>query len=107
MRLAETLRGGTFSDQAAQLRQPEVQDLEPPVAGHAQITWFHIPVDDPAFVSCRQAFCKLCSKRDELLCRQRSLGHLLAECDSGDVLHHQKIQALQRVEIMDGCDVRM
>ena len=33
--------------------------------------------------------------------------HLHAECDPGDVLHHQEVQALLCVEIVDGGDIGM
>jgi len=40
-----------------------------------------------------------------LLLRQWSGSYLLAECDSGDVLHHQEVHALLSIEVMNSGDI--
>jgi len=64
-------------------------------------------MNHPVVIRCRQAFRKLHAQAEDLLLRQRSGSHFLAECNSGDVLHHQEVHALLRVEVVDGGDVGM
>ncbi len=56
---------------------------------------------------CGQAFRELYAQTQDFLLRQRSTSHLLAQCDSGDVLHHQEIHTLLRVKVVDGGDIGM
>ena len=48
----------------------------------------------------RQTFCKLHAQAENLLLQQWSGSYLLAECDSGDVLHHQEVHALSHDLLM-------
>src|ERR1039458_1856225 len=90
LRLAKTLRRGTRRDRMPQLRQPKVQNLQPSVACDPQVAGLEVTMNDPVFMGCDQAFRDLHAQAEDFLLRQRSGSHLLAECDSGDVLHDQE-----------------
>src|ERR1019366_8971885 len=106
-RLAETLRRGTRRDRMPQLCQPEVQNLQPSIARNSQVTWLQIAMNHSVLMRCRQGLRELHAQTENFLLRQRSGSHLFAECDSGDVLHHQEVRALLRVEVVNGGDVGM
>src|SRR5271157_4492270 len=64
-------------------------------------------MNNTMFMGRRQTFCELHSQTDNFLLGKRTGGQLLAECDSGDVLHHQEVNTPLIVEIVDGCNVWM
>src|ERR1035437_6547289 len=64
-------------------------------------------MNHPVFMRCGQAFRELHAQTEDFLLRQGSTSHLLAQCDSGDILHHQEIHTLLRIEVVNGSDVGM
>ena len=107
MCLAETLCRGTRRNGMPQLGEPEIQNLQPSIARNSQVTWLQIAMNHSVLMRRRQALRELHAQTENFLLRQRSGSHLFAECDSGDVLHHQEIHTLPRVEVVDGGDVGM
>ncbi len=87
-----------------QLGQPEVQDLEPPVAGHHQVGRLEIAVDDAAFVRRRQGVGQgdgdLEDPRQRQPVSRDELRHRLAL----DQLHRQEMEPVDVLEGVDGDD---
>jgi hypothetical protein len=64
-------------------------------------------VDDTLLVRCGQSLDQLQPQPRALFLRQSVIGDSLAQRHPGHVLHHQKVDLLLRIKIVDGGDVGM
>jgi len=86
-----------------QFRNTKIQNLQPPVARQPKVPGFQVAMHNPMFMRGSQTIAQLDSQSQGFLLRQRSRRQLLAQSASGDVLHHQEVQAMLGVEVVNSC----
>src|SRR6266571_1915680 len=90
-----------------ELRKAEVQDLRLALWRYHDIPRLQIAMHNALFVGLLQRGHDLCSQPENLAFGQRARCELFSKRRSRYVLHHQKIDTLLRVEVIDGADVRV
>jgi hypothetical protein len=90
-----------------QTRQPEIQYLQPSVRSKPQVPRLEIAMNYPLLVRCRQTRSKLRSQPLHFFQRKASLRQPLVQRQPRHVLHHQEIDAVFAVEIVDRTDIGM
>ena len=92
---------------ADQFRQTEVEDLDPAVGGHEEVTRLDVAMDDPAIVRRGQTARDLTRVVGRLAGRQRTAGHPVAQRFTVEKLSDEVRGAALDADVVDRQDVRM
>ena len=90
-----------------ELGQPEVEHLDPTLRRHGDVVGLQVAVDDALLVRLVQRLGDLRRDRDRLGDGNRSFLNPLAQRHAAHELHHQEVDALLGVEVVDHPDVGM
>jgi hypothetical protein len=90
-----------------ELRQAEVEDLDPPLGGDEQVLGLEVAVDDPLLVRCGQAVRHLDRVVDRLADRQRARAKAIAERFALEQLRDDEGGAVVGADVVNGQDVGM
>jgi hypothetical protein len=88
-----------------QLRQSEVQDLDPPVLRHHDVLGLQSPVNDTGFVGAGETFGHLGANRKDSLDRKRAGEEELSEGLALDQLHRDVRDRVGSPDVLDRDDV--
>ena len=90
-----------------ELRETEIEDLDPPVPRQEQVLGLQVPVADSLFVRRREALGDLHGVFDRLADSESSAREPRAERLALEQLGHDVWRAVVRAEVVDGRDVRV
>jgi hypothetical protein len=88
-------------------RETEIENLQPAVRGEPQIPRLEIAVHDPALVERDQTVRQLDPDPPHLVVAEAALANQGIDRSPGHELHHEEIDAVIRVEVVNGRDVGM
>ena len=83
----------------------EVENLEPAIGGESEVSGFQVAMDYILFVGRGQTLGELRTEGNDLLLWQRRFLKFVIKRYSGNIFHHQEIQTLLCIEVMDGGNV--
>ena len=94
----------------AQLRETEVEELEPPVFGDKDVLGLEVAMDDAFLVRCSKAARELLRVVHRLAdrdARREAVPEFLAQRLAVEQFHHEIRRALVRADVVDRDEVRM
>lgn len=102
--MRRTIAWNLGSSLQAKKRRLAIQADDPPLSHH-DVARLQVPMNDAVVVCLFERPCDLYPEREYVALRQPRLQQPVRQRRSGDELHHQKIHAILRVEVVDRPDV--